>query len=205
MSRSVTNDNSDLASKLAIRAKCREWVGGPLRVLDCFAGHGKMRQLAWADAEAYLCMDVKPECAAPDVWIGDCLRLIPLAFAEGRTWNTIDLDAHGNPYLALYQVARYAPEGEYAIAFTDGMMRSMFGLNVPKFVRWVTKYPCDDGRFLVNWYDDFVRWALAKAKRMTIHECKRVQKSPQVKSVWYYGLRVSFSGPPTGSHRVDSA
>lgn len=199
------NNNTSVADKVALRRLAVGWVGGDsgARVLDCFAGAGMMRDRAYPEVAAYLGMEREAEHARPGVWLGDNVHMIPTAFEvqHNRGWNLIDLDAHGNPYVALYQVGRYAPAGPYAVVFTDGMMRSMIGAKVSQFVRWATKFPGDDGRGLIRWYDDFVRWALSETPRMKVREVKRIWKNPASKSAVYYAMRCEFAGPAIGMRR----
>jgi hypothetical protein len=180
--------------RLAVREQCREWLG-EYSVLDLLATPEK-RQI-YHDASAYLGFGDSEDA---DVWPGSPMGMIPDAYRL-RCWNLVDIDSPSNPYLLLAQVARYAPEGVYAVAMTDGLRRTMIRKQGSDFVRWVTGFPADDCRLLHRWYDDFVRWALATIPRMKIIEARRATADPTKRGAYYYALHVEFVGPVIGAHR----
>ncbi len=185
-------------AKSEVREQCSEWAGEGYRVIDLV--YAPEHRSMYRGAGDYIGVSQNPDHAAPDVRIGNPLHLIPgLIGSASACTSVIDIDTKSNPYLILAQVGRYAPEGIYSIALTDGNRRSMVLPQGSEYVRWITKFPGENCRFLHRWYDDFARWSLAEIPRMEVVCAKRTTLEERANSVYYYALRVKFTGPVTGA------
>jgi hypothetical protein len=120
-------DNSKPAEKA--KARIREIVLAGIgeenaRVLDCFAGEGRMYQAVWKQAAGYVGID-------RDQWFADDERvtfkadnLRVLRAIDLRNFNIFDLDAHGSPWHQAYIIAArrgVAPGERLGLAITDGL------------------------------------------------------------------------------------
>ncbi len=121
------------SSSAAAKAKLRTWLveqlGGKPRILDCFAGPGRMWATAYRSSELYLGIDKEPR------GLEDRRRLI---FCDSRRYlrhrdanldlfdlfDLFDLDAFGTPYEHLALICRrlsLAPGRRVGFCLTDGL------------------------------------------------------------------------------------
>jgi hypothetical protein len=175
-------DNKSLAGKLALRrAILNRFPTRPLKVLDCFAGEGRLWETLKREyeVEAYVPIDTSPRQAG--TLPGDAMLLVRSVGVD--QFNVIDVDSYGEPWGALFTclpligqpTCLFATHGYgKAFAWASSAVRRLLG--IPR--DW--KIP--HGKRLIQWHDDYL---LRKTTEFaTIVNAARVRG----KNVDYFGL-----------------
>lgn len=188
-------DNSDLSGKVALRRAALEAIGGPARVLDCFAGEGHMYEQAWKGAERYLGIDQRFGRPAGDprgeCWRGENRLLVGRAM-DREPWNLIDLDAYGSPWQLFKRVARSSHADRLVVTLTCGLSRSLCG-NPARWARELSgTVALSYAGLMVRWYDDVARWTIDYCLKGTRFVVKRARRtlSRRNKDTWYWLLEL---------------
>lgn len=130
------NHAAAFPAKVALRREALAWVGGAerARVLDGFAGEGRMHAAVWQAAARYLGNDreVRKVMVHPGT-CHCCDTAFLLRFLDLHQFNVIDLDAYGSPWELVEILARrrrLIPDERLALVLTDGAARgAMLGSN----------------------------------------------------------------------------
>lgn len=181
-------DNAEVDVKIAIRDWCMDRLGGAAncKVLELYGGEGVMHDACYTDVAQHLAFDLKP--ITRKGWLcGDNRILWAKHHADG--WNLIDADAYGIPWIVLLDVMKMIPKGEFAVAITDGEMRSLQTGAAHGYTRQVINYGgLPNCGLLAQWREDIVRWHINEWAKHNVHILNAVQGRSTQSKVHYFGL-----------------
>ena len=184
-------DNSDLASKVAIRRWLIDQLGGleNLSVLELYAGLGQMFDECFDGCNRHLGIE-KRRVQRPNWITGDNRKLLPSHVNDG--WDIYDGDAYDNPWVILSDVCRMRGPGCFGLLATCGIGRGLKNGKTNGFIRQVTGTDgLSDTRLLFRWYDDIIQMIFSRwiSHGCQVVKCKRVQNVNNP-AVWYYAIIV---------------
>ena len=145
-------DNSDFATKVAVRQKGLLLLRQPPRVLELYAGEGRLSQFWQKIATQMLSVEKDSEKAAKN----PCGAIVGLAqnyLSEVPKFNVVDLDAYGLVSDMLKQAVEIA-ERDSLIFFTE----------------------FNPIRYKKNWQDEFTSSCMEMG--ITAFYCRKSQNSP---------------------------
>lgn len=180
-------DNGDISAKVAVRARALEWLGGPaeVRVLDCFAGFGVMRDRCYAGVRGYLGIENR-NVRMPRVLCGDNMLLAP---GRADLFDLFDLDAYGDPWTLATAVcaARSSPD-PFALVLTCGVRRRLSSGRSSRIIEMTLGLPRDyKAASLYHWYDTFSSIAIGRLG-VEVVRCVRAPRRGAVSNVWYWAI-----------------
>jgi hypothetical protein len=136
----MKTDNHSLRQKIELRREVCTLLGQPLKVLDLFAGEGRVwwKMKDFFQIESYTPVDQKPRMAGTIKMTVTPRTIHAFDFSQH---NVVDVDTYGEPWEVWGELARMI-SGETAVFLTHGHV-SRSSTMISKFLRTASGIPIE--------------------------------------------------------------
>lgn len=185
----MSTDNSDPKAKIVLRQWLLKELGGApnTKVLELFGGMGHLYDAVYTDVKAHMAFELR-KVDRPGWLQGDNRTLLK---TRAKGWDLYDLDAYASPWTLANDICRLREDGEFAMALTCGVYRSLNTGSINGFVRQrigLNGIGNETG-LITRWYFDIAKWLMLDWKRygVTVKKARYIH-SEASHVIHYFGV-----------------
>jgi hypothetical protein len=147
MAKSKKKDNSSFVLKQSMRLYWKRRFNGSPKVLEGFAGEGRLWRSCWSDCEGATIDKSRKaaRCAAKErtrwaVYRGDTEAALASGWLGHVAWDTLDLDAYGSPwsFFRAYLLSKRERATTTRVFLTDGLLWNFRRFGTKDSALWPT-------------------------------------------------------------------